>query len=105
MDILNINEEYMLPHSIPITECGPVCVQHLPTLPSFHPLKILQDKYYYAKENPDVSELAALGVGVFHILPETEGTEVVLVGLLPEADGIIDDDCNELAYKCVYQIQ
>ena len=65
----------------------------------------IQDKYYNDRKNADVSELAALGVGVFHILPETEGTEVVLVGLLPEADGIIDDDCNELAYKCVYQIQ
>lgn len=65
----------------------------------------IQDKYYNDGKNADVSELAALGVGVFHILPETEGTEVVLIGLLPEADGIIDDDCNELAYKCVYQIQ
>ena len=67
--------------------------------------QFIQDKYYNDKKNSDISELAALGVGVFHILPETEGTEVVLIGLLPEAEGVIDDDCNELAYKCVYQIQ
>lgn len=31
----------MLPHSIPITECGPVCVQHLLTLiPSFKGYRI-----------------------------------------------------------------
>lgn len=67
--------------------------------------QFIQEKYYNDRKNSDISELSALGVGVYHILPETEGTEVVLVGLLPEAEGIIDDDCNELAYKCVYQIQ
>lgn len=40
MDILNINEEEMLPHSEPITECGPVYVRHLPVTTSFHPLKL-----------------------------------------------------------------
>lgn len=67
--------------------------------------QFIQDKYYNNKDYDILSDLAALGVGVYHILPETEGTEVVLIGLLSEAAGIIDDNCNELAFKCVYQIQ
>ena len=67
--------------------------------------QFIQDKYYNDKDYDILSGLAALGVGVYHILPETEGTEVVLIGLLSGTTGIIDDNCNELAFKCVYQIQ
>ena len=65
---------------------------------------------YLQKQNKtekkeDVSELAALGVGIYHIIPETEGDEIILLGVMPDVEKTVDDSCNEIAYKCVYQIQ
>ena len=58
-----------------------------------------------AKTMEEISALSAIGVGVYSCCLEYDGDEVVLIGLIPDSEKTVDDNVNEMAYRCVYQIQ
>lgn len=60
---------------------------------------------YDNEDKEAVGAAAALGVGIFDVYSKLDGTNVALIGLVENTEKIVDDTCNEVAYKCVYQIQ
>lgn len=57
------------------------------------------------KAREEIAAMSAIGVGVYSSCLEHEGDKIVLIGLLSECEETVDDDVNEMAFKCVYQIQ
>ena len=57
------------------------------------------------KTMEEISALSAIGVGVYNSCLEYDGDGVVLIGLIPDSEKTVDDNVNEMAYRCVYQIQ
>ena len=61
---------------------------------------------FYARDDIDeISAAAALGIGIYDVYARTKGNDLVLIGLIEDAEKVVDDNCNEVAYKCVYQVQ
>ena len=65
----------------------------------------LLSNYYDRKEYDEASALAALGVGIYHLMPLTDNDEFIVIGVVENWDKTVDDDCNEISYGCLYTLQ
>ena len=61
--------------------------------------------YYDRKEYDKASALAALGVGIYHLMPQVNNGEFIVIGVVENWDKTVDDDCNEVSYGCLYTLQ
>lgn len=61
--------------------------------------------YYNRKEYDEVSALAALGIGIYHLMPQTDNGEFAVIGVVENWDKTVDDDCSEVSYGCLYTLQ
>ena len=57
------------------------------------------------KEYDKVGELAALGVGIQSTYPMLQDDEIIIIGVTDNWDKVVDDDCSEISYGCLYSIQ
>lgn len=57
------------------------------------------------KDYRTMSELAALGVGIQSTYPMLQDNEIIIIGVTDDWDKVVDDDCNEISYGCLYSIQ
>ena len=57
------------------------------------------------KEYDKLSELAALGVGILSTYPMLQDDEIIIIGVTDDWDKVVDDDCSEISYGCLYSIQ
>ena len=63
------------------------------------------DDYYDDREYGKASALAALGVGIFDVYPQAEQCEAIVIGVVEDWDKIVDDNCSEISYGCLYSVQ
>ena len=61
--------------------------------------------YYDRKEYDEASALAALGVGIYHLIPRVNNGEFIVLGVVENWDKTVDDECNEISYGCLYTLQ
>ena len=57
------------------------------------------------KEYDKLSELAALGAGILGTYPMLQDDEIIIIGVTDNWDKVVDDDCSEISYGCLYSIQ
>lgn len=57
------------------------------------------------KDYHTMSELAALGVGIQSTYPMLQDNEIIIIGVTDNWDKVVDDDCSEISYGCLYSIQ
>lgn len=57
------------------------------------------------KEYQKMSELSALGVGIQSVSPMLQDNEIIIIGVTDNWDKVVDDDCSEISYGCLYLIQ
>ena len=57
------------------------------------------------KEYHKMSELSALGVGIQSAYPRLQDNEIIIIGVTDNWDNVVDDDCSEISYGCLYTIQ
>ena len=62
-------------------------------------------RYYDRKEYDEASALAALGVGIYHLMPQVNNGEFAVIGVVENWDKTVDDDCSEISYGCLYTLQ
>lgn len=60
---------------------------------------------YEAREYGKVSALSALGVGICEVNPVNVSNDVIVIGLVEDWDKMVDDDCSEISYGCLYSVQ
>ena len=60
---------------------------------------------YEAREYGKVSALSALGVGICEVNSANMNNEVIVVGLVEDWTKMVDDDCSEISYGCLYSVQ
>lgn len=60
---------------------------------------------YEAREYDKVSALSALGVGICGVNSSNMNNEVIVVGLVEDWTKMVDDDCSEISYGCLYLVQ
>lgn len=65
--------------------------------------EVLQRAYYSDKKDLDI--LAALGPGIYQAYPEENEDAVVVLGVVRDWEKTVDDDCREISFGCLYQIQ
>lgn len=53
----------------------------------------------------DVELLAALGLGIYQAYPEENTDAVIVLGVTKDWEKTVDDDCREISFGCLYQIQ
>ncbi|MBD5546649.1 MAG: hypothetical protein HDQ97_04535 [Lachnospiraceae bacterium] len=53
----------------------------------------------------DVDILTALGIGISFVYPRADTTRTVIVGVTEDWDKVVDDNCSEVSYGCLYAIQ
>ena len=61
--------------------------------------------YYNRKEYDEAGVLAALGVGIYHLMPQTNNGSCAVIGVVENWDKTVDDDCSEVSYGCLYTLQ
>ena len=61
--------------------------------------------YYNRKEYDEAGVLAALGVGIYHLMPQADNGEFIVIGVVEDWDKTVDDDCSEVSYGCLYTLQ
>lgn len=71
---------------------------------SWYIYDFLQD-FYSDGEYEEVSALAALGVGIYDISSHQRDSGVAVIGLVKNWDKVVDDDCSEISYGCLYSVQ
>ncbi len=57
------------------------------------------------REYGKASDLAALGTGIYSIMPQLDGDEAVVIGVTRDWEKTVDDNCNEISYGCLYSVQ
>lgn len=60
---------------------------------------------YYDEDMEKTGILAALGMGIASSYPLEKGDFTMVIGVTQDWDKVIDDQCNEMSYGCLYQIQ
>ncbi|MCM1526307.1 MAG: hypothetical protein NC079_04625 [Clostridium sp.] len=55
--------------------------------------------------NSDADALAALGLGLCEVSPQMAGDEILIIGVTQDWDKVVDDNCGETSYGCLYVIQ
>lgn len=59
-----------------------------------------------ARDNKkDLDVLAALGLGIYQVYPKEDDTVTVVIGVTKDWEKAVDDNCREISYGCLYQIQ
>ena len=61
--------------------------------------------YRDKKEYYRLSELSALGAGIQSVSPMLQDNEIIIIGVTDNWDKVVDDDCSEISYGCLYLIQ
>ena len=62
-------------------------------------------RYYDRKEYEEASALAALGVGIYHLMPQVDNNKFAVIGVVENWDKTVDDDCSEISFGCLYTLQ
>lgn len=60
---------------------------------------------YNKRDAEELAALAALGVGMMDASFECKDDEVLVCGVTADWEKVIDDDCSEVSYGCLYTIQ
>lgn len=62
--------------------------------------------YHFDEEKSEHDDLAALGIGVTELCPRAnaEGSSYV-IGLVKDWERVMDQDCSEISYGCLYSAQ
>ena len=63
------------------------------------------DDFYDDGDYEKVSILSALGVGIYSVSGQLKTDEFAVVGVLKNWENIINDDCSEISYGCLYSVQ
>lgn len=63
------------------------------------------DDFYDDGDYERVSVLSALGVGIYSVSRELETNEFAVIGVINNWENIINDDCSEISYGCLYSVQ
>lgn len=53
----------------------------------------------------DLDVLAALGLGIYQVYPKEDDAVTVVIGVTKDWEKAVDDNCREISYGCLYQIQ
>lgn len=53
----------------------------------------------------DTDSLTALGIGIFSAYPVWDPNATVIIGLTEDWDKVVDDNCSEMSYGCLYAVQ
>ena len=53
----------------------------------------------------DVDILTALGMGISYVYSVEDPCMVVIIGVTEDWDKVVDDQCNEVSYGCLYAVQ
>lgn len=61
----------------------------------------------YARDEitKDTDSLTALGIGIFSAYPVWDPDATVIIGLTEDWDKVVDDNCSEMSYGCLYAVQ
>ena len=65
---------------------------------------LLRD-YKDDKEYHKMSELSALGAGIQCAYPMLQDNGIIIIGVTDNWDKVVDDDCSEISYGCLYWVQ
>ncbi len=60
---------------------------------------------YNDEDTEAVSALSALGVGIGSAYKSGNENATIVIGLVENWENIVDDDCSEISYGCLYEIQ
>ncbi len=60
---------------------------------------------YNDEDEEAVTALSALGVGIGSVYRAGNENATIVIGLVENWENIVDDDCSEISYGCLYQIQ
>lgn len=59
-----------------------------------------------ARDNKrDLDVLAALGLGIYQVYPKEDDAVTAVIGVTKDWEKAVDDNCREISYGCLYQIQ
>lgn len=56
-------------------------------------------------ERQKISDLSALGVGIWSVYPQIGSTDVLVIGVTEDWEKTVDDNCSEISYGCLYTVQ
>ncbi len=57
------------------------------------------------KEKGDTDIIAALGMGISYVYTREDEDATVIIGVTEDWDNVVDDNCSEVSYGCLYAIQ
>ena len=57
------------------------------------------------KGKSDTDILAALGMGISYVYTREDANTTVIIGVTEDWDNVVDDNCSEVSYGCLYAIQ
>lgn len=57
------------------------------------------------KEKGDMDIIAALGMGISYVYTREDADTTVIIGVTEDWDNVVDDNCSEVSYGCLYAIQ
>ncbi len=60
---------------------------------------------YDNRDAEEIAALAALGVGLMEVTPQSGTDDIVVCGVTADWANAVDDDCSEVSYGCLYTIQ
>lgn len=56
-------------------------------------------------ERQKISDLSALGAGIWAVYPQLGSTDVLVIGVTEDWEKTVDDSCSEISYGCLYMVQ
>lgn len=57
------------------------------------------------KKESDIDMIAALGMGISYVYTKEDADTTVIIGVTEDWDNVVDDNCSEISYGCLYAIQ
>lgn len=60
---------------------------------------------YNNEDKEEVTALSALGVGIGMAYKSDNENATIIIGLVENWENIVNDDCSEISYGCLYQVQ
>ena len=63
------------------------------------------DSFYNDGDYGKVSVLSALGVGIYSVSQQLDANEFAVIGVVENWENIVNDNCNEISYGCLYSVQ
>lgn len=65
----------------------------------------LRNEYRDGKRTAEeISALAAIGVGIYNACLEYDGVGTIIIGVMEDEQGTVDDKVSESSYRCVYRV-